>query len=358
MIVQGPSSSGKSYVLEQVANLFPPEAVLVATDITSQALYYMTQGELKHRYIVAGERSRKQNDDTAQATKALREMISSRVLSKLVTINLGDGPRTVEIRQEGPIAFAESTTATELFEEDANRCLVLQPDERPEQTRRIIDAASREWTGEQEPGDREALRQELHTLHRLLEPVPVVMPYGRRLFNLLPDQPVEVRRAAGHVASMIQALALLHQHQRPRDEQGRIIAQPEDYWWTRQLLGDVLGRSLGGQPPAALRRFVEALQSLSGVFTTTEIAVRLKLSPRTAREHLNSLLALGAIEQTQPYRGPLPASWLVNDQIHLRDGDDNPLPPVDAVCALADTEWEEPELPADWASADLMDVPF
>jgi DNA-binding transcriptional ArsR family regulator len=157
---------------------------------------------------------------------------------------------------------------------------------------------------------------------------------------------------------MIQALALLHQHQRPRDEQGRVIAQPDDYWWTRQLLGDVLGRSLGGQPPAALRRFVEALQTHLGVLTTTEIATRLKLSPRTAREHLNALLALGAIEQVQPSQGPLPASWRVNELVRLRDEDDNPLPSVDAVCQVDEALWVGPTLPADWASADLKDVPF
>jgi DNA-binding transcriptional ArsR family regulator len=213
-------------------------------------------------------------------------------------------------------------------------------------------------TGEQEPGDREALRQELHTLHRLLEPVSVVIPYVRRVFSLLPDQPVEVRRAAGHVASMIQALALLHQHQRPRDERGRVIAQPEDYWWTRQLLGDVLGRSLGAQPTAALRRFVEGLRGLSGEFTTTEIALQLKVSPRTAREHLAALLAHDGIVQTQPPRGQLPARWLATDQVRLREGDDNPLPTVETVCELDEAQSELPDLPADRSSADLKDVPF
>ena len=36
-IVQGPSSSGKSYVIDNVAELFPPEAVIRATQMTPQA---------------------------------------------------------------------------------------------------------------------------------------------------------------------------------------------------------------------------------------------------------------------------------------------------------------------------------
>ncbi|NMC19313.1 MAG: hypothetical protein GYA33_02735, partial [Thermogutta sp.] len=43
-ILQGPSSSGKSFVLDRVADLFPPEAVLRATALTTNALYYLPPG--------------------------------------------------------------------------------------------------------------------------------------------------------------------------------------------------------------------------------------------------------------------------------------------------------------------------
>ena len=39
-IVQGQSSSGKSYTVERVASLFPPEAVVLATQMTPQALFH------------------------------------------------------------------------------------------------------------------------------------------------------------------------------------------------------------------------------------------------------------------------------------------------------------------------------
>jgi hypothetical protein len=37
---------------------------------------------LQHRFIVAGERSRLQNDETAEATRALRELLSAGRLVK------------------------------------------------------------------------------------------------------------------------------------------------------------------------------------------------------------------------------------------------------------------------------------
>ncbi len=70
-IVQGPSSSGKSYVIRKTASLFPPEAVIVASQLTPQSLFYMEPGSLVNRFIVAGERSRLENDVTAEASTGI-----------------------------------------------------------------------------------------------------------------------------------------------------------------------------------------------------------------------------------------------------------------------------------------------
>ena len=358
VIVQGPSASGKSYVLDQVAGLLPPEAVLTATDMTPNALYYLPPGELKHRFVVTGERSRRHNDESAQATKALREMISSGKLSKVYTISDPEGPRTVTVHQEGPIAYAESTTASEVFEEDANRCLILQPDERPEQTRRILMASGHRLAGHDSVERREQWRREFHGLHRLLELLPVVIPFSEKLAVLFPSEPLEARRAFGHLTSMIQASALLHQFQRSRDESGRVVAQPEDYWLARLLLQEVLARSLGHKAADALKRFAKRLRDLTGEHTARELAQRMNISERTVREHLHSLLEQGAIEQTHLARGPNPAQWLIHDDIQVREQSDALLPSVETVCEVGEDTLQLPEMPADWASADLTDVPF
>ncbi|MBC8114150.1 MAG: helix-turn-helix domain-containing protein [Candidatus Saccharimonas sp.] len=358
VIVQGPSSSGKSYVIERVARLFPAEAVLMATDITPNALYYLPPGEMEHRFVVAGERSRHHNDESAQTTKALREMISSGQLVKVHTISDPEGPRTVTVQQQGPIAYAESTTAPEVFEEDANRCLILQPDERPEQTRRILAASGRHLSGQSSAGLREQWWQEFHALQRLLESLPVVIPFSENLALLFPSEPLEVRRTFGHVTSMIQASALLHQLQRPRDEAGRIVAQPEDYWLAQVLLSEVLARSLGRKSADALKRFVKRLRDFTGEHTAKELSQAMNVSERTVREHLHALLELGAIEQTAQARGPIPAKWLIHEDIPLCEQSETPLPSIEAVCGVDEETLSLSEMPADWPSADSTDVPF
>jgi len=55
-IVYGASASGKSYMIEQIARMMPPETVIQAHDITDEALYYLQPGELKNKIVLAGER--------------------------------------------------------------------------------------------------------------------------------------------------------------------------------------------------------------------------------------------------------------------------------------------------------------
>lgn len=109
-IVQGSTSTGKSFVAERVGRLFPDEVVIRAHDLSAKSLYYFEFGRLQHRFVIAGERSRVQNDETAEATKALREMRSDGELRKGVTVKARDdsGFRTQEIYQPGPIAFVET----------------------------------------------------------------------------------------------------------------------------------------------------------------------------------------------------------------------------------------------------------
>ena len=90
-IVQGPSSSGKSYLIAKTASLFPPEAIIEATQMTPQALFHMKPGSLVHKFIVAGERSRAEDDERAEATRALREMMSAGRLSKLIPMKGASG---------------------------------------------------------------------------------------------------------------------------------------------------------------------------------------------------------------------------------------------------------------------------
>lgn len=331
LIAQGPSSSGKSHCVATAAQCFPPEAVIIATQLTPQSLFYLDPGSLKHRFVVVGERSRVENDDTAEATRALREMLSAGRLSKLVTMKVDGAMKTVLIEQEGPIAYVESTTLTKLFNEDANRCIILNTDERPEQTRRIIQNIAATYAGMTTAVDRERIIAQHHAVQRMLVPYDVVIPFAAKLGELFQSQKTEARRAFPQLLHMMQASALLHQRQRKIDPDGRLVAEADDYKLARHLLTKPFARQLGGGISDGAMRLMERLRAWnSGTFTTTEATKREKQenAERTVRGWLNELHEVGGLEIVEPGKGPKPTVWRLLDA-ELGDGGASILPTVE-----------------------------
>lgn len=259
-IVQGQSSSGKSYTVERVASLFPSEAVVHATQMTPQALFHARPGSLSHRWIVAGERSRLENDDKAEATRALREMLSAGRLTKMMPVKEAGEIVTVTIEQAGPIAFVESTTSARVFEEDANRCIMLSTDEQRRQTKTIMHRLALIASGKvQSEGPRIIDRH--HALQRLLERRTIVIPFAERLAEALEvfADRVECRRAYPMLLSLVEASTLLHQRQRKTDRDGRLIAEPADYGVAARLLSGPLARTIGESLSDPAKRFLDRL---------------------------------------------------------------------------------------------------
>src|SRR5204863_7174176 len=95
-----------------------------------------------------------------------------------------------------------------------NRCLVLSVNESREQTAAIHARQRQKQTlqGLLERNRRDTLKAVHHNAQRLLAPIAVVNPYADRL-TFLADK-TRTRRDHMKYLVLIQAIALLHQHQR------------------------------------------------------------------------------------------------------------------------------------------------
>jgi DNA primase len=338
-IVQASSSSGKSYVVSTTIKLFPSEVKLIATHITPQALYYLDQGSLKNKLVVVGERSRRDDDDAAEATLALREMLSEQKLSKVVTIRIGGNHEAKKIEQEGPIAYIETTTKEKIFDEDLNRCLLLATDETPEQTRRIMIQTAKHNEGKKESSERENIIAKHHTLQLLLFPKPVKIPYATHLAELFPGERLTARRAFPHMLNMIRSHVLLHQYQRAVDEEGNLIAIAEDYRIVRELLAIPFSRTLGKRISEGAGRFLQHLltkrlladKKCPIIFSISEIEDFEGKTQKTLRNYLKELSTAGYVVETTPSNGRNSAQWTVVKET-VDDSDLVNLPSEEDVC--------------------------
>jgi DNA primase catalytic core len=257
VVIQSSSAAGKSSLMDAVLAFMPEEDRTQYSAMTGQSLFYMGQDSLKHRILAIAEEA-----GAARASYALKLLQSE---GELTIASTGSDPKTgnlvtQEYRVEGPVMLMMTTTAIDVDEELLNRCLVLTVDEDREQTR-AIHRRQREKRTLAGLTRREA-RQSVLAVHRnaqrLLRPLAVVNPYADQLTFL--DGQTRTRRDHEKYLTLIDVIALLHQHQRVIRSvmvEGRAIDYVEvtlaDIELANRLAHEVLGRSLDELPPQTRR---------------------------------------------------------------------------------------------------------
>lgn len=308
VLVQSTSAAGKSSLMEAVLGLVPPEDRVSFSAVTGQSLFYVGEHDLAHRVLSVAE-----EHGAARAAYALKLLQSEGELSIASTgKDAGSGRLVTQTyRVAGPVALFLTTTAAEVDEELANRCVVLGVDEDREQTKAIHHAQRARQTldGLLADVERDAVVKVHRDAQRLLEPVAVVNPFAPQLG--FPDGRTRTRRDHVKYLTLIRAVALLHQHQRPRRTIRRagvevtyIEATPADIALANRLAHEVLGRSLDELAPQT-RRLLDALHDLvtslaeaAGVeacdvrFSRREVRERIGWSDFQVRVHLARLVDL------------------------------------------------------------------
>jgi len=328
-VVTGPTSTGKSYVGKTVARLFPHETKLLITDASPQSWYYLPPGALRHRFVVVGERNQSETPEAIDARRAWRELLSEGRLVKSVPVKVDGQMKTQLIEQEGPIAFVESTTRTELLDEDASRLLFLSADESRQQTRRVVHATLRRALSADDGQVRQVIWKH-HAFQRMLGQPRVVIPYAEGLASKFPDALPQCRRLCGQVIAMIRASAVAHRYQRETVDDDVIVAAPEDYAIAYRLLGRPAAIAAGEAVPPAVANLYRALMEAFGSqeFTSQQAAEVGHVTRRWASSALWMLAKGGSARQVRESKGPNPALWELTNKPPEAV---NPLPPPDEV---------------------------
>ncbi|MFZ1991502.1 MAG: DNA primase, partial [Alphaproteobacteria bacterium] len=248
IIVQSTSAAGKSALMEAVLRLVPDEDRVHYSAMTGQSLFYLGEKDLKHKILAIAE-----EEGVRQAAYALKLLQSQ---GELTIASTGKDPDsgllvTQEYHVEGPVMLFLTTTAIDIDEELLNRCLVLSIDESRAQTRAIQERqrTARTLAGLLAMSEAEEITKLHRNAQRLLKPLAIVNPYADRLTFL--DERTRTRRDHQKYLTLIDAIALLHQHQREVKSithQGQVIeyveVTPADISLANRLAHDVLGRSL------------------------------------------------------------------------------------------------------------------
>ena len=334
IIVQSTSAAGKTTVMESILAFIPDEERVKYSAMTGQALFYLGETDLKHKILAIAE-----EEGAERASYALKLLQSEGELTIASTGKDAATGRliTEEYHVEGPVMIFLTTTAIEIDEELLNRCLVLTVDESREQTRRIhqLQREAETIEGVFAREERDVLLATHRNAQRLLKSVPVHNPFAPQLTFM--DDRTRTRRDQVKYLTLIRAIALLHQYQRPLKAArrgGRTInyleVTQEDILIANRLAGEVLGRSLDELPPQT-RRFLELLRVRVAAlakekeveprqvrFTQRDARTWTGWSPPQVKRHLGKLVDLEYVLGFRNGRGVS----LVYELVYQGEGED------------------------------------
>jgi DNA primase len=290
VMVQSSSAAGKSSLMEAVLAFMPAEDKVQYSAMTGQSLFYMGALDLKHKILALAEEA-----GAARASYALKLLQSEGVLSIAST---GKDPETgklvtQEYRVEGPVMIFSTSTAIDHDEELLNRCLTLGVDESREQTRAILTLQRQKRTldGLFARRQKEKLLKIHQNAQRLLRPIAVRNPYADAL--TFPDGRTRLRRDHEKYLTLIDTLALLHQHQREiksAAQDGERVEYVEvtlgDIEMANHLAHEALGRSLDELSPQT-RRLLDLVTAMVDAQCVAQGITRTdtRFSRRDVREH-------------------------------------------------------------------------
>jgi DNA primase len=323
----GSSGSGKTWLQERVSELIPAEDKIEITQITENAFYYFRQDELKNKLLLIEDL-----DGAESSLYPLRELQSKRRISKTVTLKDSKGNlKTITLTVEGPVSVSGCTTREKVYEDNANRCLLLYIDGSKDQDQRVMDYQTRMAAGEINREAESHIRQQFQHIQRVLMAVRVINPYAKYLH--LPEQVFKPRRTMTLLLAFIETITFYHQYQRPvkRDPQGNPYVESTigDIEAAFTLLKNALFHK-SDELTQATRNFLEQLKqhlqgSGQGSFSPPVIRQLFRLQPRTLQRYIRELHSYGYIKPVSGYRHRKGFEYAVTDlgeYTQLRNGID------------------------------------
>ena len=295
------SGTGKSYLMERVAMCIPMEDQKEHTQFTGNAFYYYKREEIRNKVFLI--------EDLAGALNALfpiRELQSKKRISKTVTRKGRDGKlETVTLVVEGPVSVIAVTTEESIYEDNANRSILIYLNDSKEQDERVMSYQKNKRAGLINVYEEQQIQEKLQQLQKALEPIKVINPYAPLID--LPDNFPKKRRALPILLNFIEAITFYHQYQREQkteQETGEIFIESttEDIENGYKYLLNVLCRR-NDELNGAVRDFYEKSKTIVEKkelikFKANEVRNELNIAPRTFYHYIKILLEYDYIHIT------------------------------------------------------------
>jgi len=284
ILILSQSASGKSFLVDCVKKLMPPDEVVAVTSLSDQALNYID--DLMHKFLVLGEAV---HGDVVE--HQIREMLSGKELSRLVTVKDQETVKMASRVMRTPVIVASvmSGTSHNINPENASRAFVINTDESRDQTKAIHQHQRTKYSLGRVNASAEvaAIVRAHQAAQKLLEKVAIVNEFAPLLD--FPTNLMRLRRDHDRFLDLIACVAYLRQYQKSSQQSGGtryVTCDLEDYKVAYRIMVDgVLASTLREMPKGAQILHEELLKLAKREATRQKLAVHeVTLTQRMIRE--------------------------------------------------------------------------
>jgi hypothetical protein len=302
LLLLGQPSAGKSYCLKVVLKLTPSDTYN-EIDAGSPKVFIYDIFDYQHRAVIFSEADSLPAGEDNPAASAIRNMLQDHYLHYKVTESDPETGKFAvrEIEKLGPSVLI-TTAVKRLGNQLDSRLFSLEvPDDLTQIQAALEKQADIELAGLPDPDPALVAYQ---SYLQALAPWEVVIPFVRQLARRIGQLPKasRINRDFSRLNSFIKAVAVLRHRNRQRDEQGRIIAEIEDYALVHELVGKMYETSINNVSDK-IRNVIRAVGELRSAHVSP-------VSETKVAKHLGC--AKQAI--TQAVKTALTQGWIVNHE--------------------------------------------
>ncbi len=286
VLILSQSASGKSFLVDSVKRLMPPEEVVAVTSLSDQALNYID--DLSHKFLVLGEAV---HGDVVE--HQIREMLSGKELSRLVTIK---DPETGKmqsrvVRTPVIVSSVMSGTNHTINPENASRCFLVNTDESREQTERIQKSQRGKYSLEKLKTGNDDIERIIRThraAQRLLTRRSIVNDFAP--FLSFPSSLMRTRRDHDRFLDLIACVCFVRQFQKKEESEGGtafIRCDIEDYRVAYRIMVEGVLSSTLRELPSGVQVLYDQIRELArGEAAKQNITpMEVSMTQRQIREH-------------------------------------------------------------------------
>jgi DNA-binding HxlR family transcriptional regulator len=291
------SGVGKSYLMEKVAECIPKQETKEATQFSGNSFYYFKREEIRGKVFLI------EDLDGAQAVMfPIRELQTKKRISKTVTIKDKNGQmRTVTLIVEGPVSVIGCTTKEKIYEDNANRAILIYLDGSKEQDERIMDYQKNLRANLIDTHTEKILQNKLQNMQRVLEPIKVVNPYAPIID--IPKEDFKPRRTLPLLLGFIETITFYCQRQRQEkadETTGEVYIEvhPQDVLFRKADELSGAAREFYQFVSDKERKFTDKNMNSGKGFYARNVREESRIHPRTLNRYLNELAEYGLLQVT------------------------------------------------------------